>query len=57
MEHIDKKDKEYIKEANENVEPNPWLKRVGWVRHLKDKNPNQLRVAIEPLDPSEEPEL
>jgi hypothetical protein len=57
MEHIEKKDKERVIEANENIEPNPWLKRVGWVRHLKDKNPDQLRAAIEPPDASEEPEL
>ena len=57
MEHIEKKDKERIMEADENVEPNPWLKWVGQVQHLKDKNPDQLRVAIEPPDASEEPEL
>jgi hypothetical protein len=33
------------------------LKWVGWVQHLKDKNPNQLRVAIEPPNASEEPKL
>ena len=57
IEHIEKKDKERVKEANENAEPNPWLKRVGWIRHLKDKNPDQLRAAIEPPDPSKEAEL
>jgi len=57
LEHIEKKAKETIQEADENSEPNPWLKRVGWVRHLKDKNPDRLRAAIEPPDASEEPEL
>jgi hypothetical protein len=57
LEHIEKKEKEKVEEADENAEPNPWLKRVGWVRHLKDKNPERLRAAIEPPNPNEEPEL
>jgi len=57
LEHIEKKAKEKVEEADENAEPNPWLKRVGWVRHLKGKNPDRLRAAIEPPDPNEEPEL
>src|ERR1700722_18121406 len=57
MEHIEKKVAESIQEADENIDPNPWLKRVGWIRHLKDKNPKRLRAAIEPPDASKEPEL
>ena len=57
MEHIEKKAKESVQEADENAEPNPWLKRVGWIRHLKEKNPERLRAAIKPPDPNEEPEL
>ena len=57
LEHIEKKAKEKVEEADENAEPNPWLKRVGWIRHLKDKNPERLRAAIEPPNPNEEPEL
>ena len=38
--YIEKKAKEKVEEANENAEPNLWLRRVGWVRHLKDKNPD-----------------
>src|SRR5277367_1530952 len=57
LEHIEKKAKEKVEEADENAEPNPWLKRVGWVRHLKGKNPERLRAAIEPPNPNEEPEL
>jgi hypothetical protein len=57
LEHIEKKAKESVQEADENAEPNPWLKQVGWVRHLKDKNPERLRAAIEPPNASEEPEL
>jgi hypothetical protein len=56
LEHI-KKAKEKVKEADENAEPNPWLKRVGWVRHLKEKDPERLRAAIEPPNPNEEPKL
>jgi hypothetical protein len=29
LEHIKKKAKEKVEEADENAEPNPWLKRVG----------------------------
>jgi hypothetical protein len=57
LEHIKKKAKESVQEADENAEPNPWLKQVGWVRHLKDKNLKRLRAAIEPPNASEEPEL
>jgi hypothetical protein len=57
MNHIEKKDKERVREVDENAEPNPWLKQVSWVQHLKEKNPDQLRAAIEPPDASEEPEL
>jgi hypothetical protein len=57
MEHIEKKAKESIQEADDNAEPNPWLRRVGWVRHLKEKNPERLRTAVEPANASEEPEL
>lgn len=57
MEHIEKKTKESIQEADENKEPNPQLRRVGWVQHLKEKNPDRLRAAIEPPNASEEPEL
>jgi hypothetical protein len=50
MEHIEKKAKESVQEADESAEPNPWLNRVGWIRHLKEKNPERLRAAIEPPD-------
>src|SRR5271170_4324576 len=57
LEHIEKKAKEKVEEADDNAEPNPWLKRVGWVRHVKGKNPDQLRAAVEPASAIEEPEL
>lgn len=53
LEHIKKKAKEKVKEADKNAEPNPWLKRVGWVRRLKEKDPERLRAAIEPPKASE----
>jgi Orsellinic acid/F9775 biosynthesis cluster protein D len=57
LKHIKKKAKEKVEEADENAEPNPWLKRVGWVRHLKEKNLNQLRAAVELVNAIKEPEL
>ena len=57
LEHIEKKTKASIEEVDESLEPNPWLQRVGWVRHLKDKDPERLRAAVEPPDPSTEAEL
>ena len=57
LEHIEKKAKEKVKEADKNVEPNLQLKRVGWVQHLKEKDPKRLREAIKPLNASEKLEL
>jgi hypothetical protein len=57
LKHIEKKTKESIEEVDENLEPKPWLKRVGWVRHLKGKDPERLRATIEPPDATQEPEL
>jgi hypothetical protein len=57
MERIEKKAKESIQEADENMEANPWLKQVGWIRHLKEKNLERLRAAIKLPDASEEAEL
>jgi len=48
---------ENFKEADKNTGPNPWLKRVVCVRNLKNKDPERLRAAIEPLDASKKPEL
>jgi hypothetical protein len=43
--------------SHKNTEPNPWLKRVVWVRLLRNKDPERLRVAIEPPDASKKPAL
>jgi hypothetical protein len=48
LEHIEKKTRASIEEVDENLEPNPWLRRVGWVRHLTGKDPERLRAAVEP---------
>ena len=52
-----KKAAEKFKQADKNTEPNPWLKRVVWVRHLKNKDPELLRAAIDPPDASKKTEL
>ena len=57
LKHIEKKAKEKVEEADENAKLNPWLKRVGWVQHLKEKDLERLRAAIEPPNPNEEPKL
>ena len=57
MEHIEKQTKASIEEVDESLEPNLWLQRVGWVRHLKDKDLERLRAAVEPADKIQEPEL
>jgi hypothetical protein len=57
LKHIERKTKASIGEVDENLEPNPWLKRVGWVRHLKGKDLDRLRAAVEPPDAAQEPEL
>ena len=33
---------EKVKEADKNTELNPQLKRIVWVRHLKNKDPERL---------------
>jgi superfamily II DNA helicase RecQ len=55
--HMENKTKASIEEVDENLEPNPWLTRVGWNRHLQKKDPGQLRAAVEPPDPTDEHEL
>ena len=42
MEHIKKKAKEKVKEADKNAKPNLQLKQVGWVCYLKEKDPKRL---------------
>lgn len=51
------KTKVNIEEVDENLEPNPQLKRVEQVRHLQGKDPEQLRAAIEPPNATKEAEL
>ena len=42
LEHIEKKAKEKVEEADENAEPNPWLKRVGWVQTFEREEPRTI---------------
>jgi superfamily II DNA helicase RecQ len=57
LKHIEQKEKESIKRVDENKEPNPWLKRVGWATHLAGKNPEKLRGTVEPVETTKEPML
>lgn len=45
-----------ITEPEEAREPNPWLRRVGWVEHLGALDPKELRALVAPVK-DDEPEL
>jgi hypothetical protein len=45
-----------ITEPEESREPNPWLRRVGWVEHLGTLDRKELRALIAPVK-DDEPEL
>lgn len=53
---MEDENKKTIIESEESREPNPWLRRVGWVGHTSGLNPEYLREWIEPPG-EEEPEL
>lgn len=46
-----------IQATDESKEPNPWLRRTGWARHLGGFDREELRALVGPVDPEEEPEL
>lgn len=50
LDRIAKKSRETIKAMDESKEPNPWLRRVGWVGHLEGKDPPRLLAAIQKPD-------
>ena len=52
----EEKERRYIKEVEESREPNPWLRRVGWVAHLAGLDREEIRTWIEMPD-NEEPDL
>ena len=45
-----------ITEPEEAREPNPWLRRVGWVEHLGAFDREELRALVAPVK-DDEPEL
>jgi hypothetical protein len=47
---------EKIKATDESREPNPWLRRVGWARHLSGLERTKLRALVRPVE-AEEPVL
>lgn len=46
-------EKRAIEVADERKEPNPWVERTGWARHLKGLAPDRLRKTIEPVQDDE----
>lgn len=52
LEKIKNKEKKSIDVADENAQPNPWLMRVLWHKHLEGKNATRLQRAIEPANAS-----
>jgi superfamily II DNA helicase RecQ len=46
-----------IKATDESREPNPWLRRVGWVQHLSGLDRTKLVELVGPVNIPEEPEL
>ncbi|KAL7940340.1 hypothetical protein V8C42DRAFT_356318 [Trichoderma barbatum] len=52
-EKLEKKRQARIRVADEKKEPNPWLERTGWARHLEGLNPEKLRDAAGPITDEE----
>jgi superfamily II DNA helicase RecQ len=46
-----------IHATDESKEPNPWLRRTGWARHLGGFDQEELRALIKPVNAEREPEL
>jgi hypothetical protein len=46
-----------IKATDESKEPNPWLRRTGWTRHLGDFDREELRALVRPVEAEKEPGL
>lgn len=43
-----------IRAANDKLEPNPWLQRVGWAEHLRGLRISQLYETMAPIREAEE---
>ena len=52
----EEKERRSIQEAEESREPNPWLRRVGWVAHLARLDRTEIQEWIE-MPKDDKPEL
>jgi len=57
MSKVDDVQQRKIKATDESKEPNPWLRRTGWARHLGRFDREELRALVRPVDPEKDPEL
>ncbi|PVH71468.1 hypothetical protein DL98DRAFT_615427, partial [Cadophora sp. DSE1049] len=56
MQQADEEQRRRITEPEAAREPNPWLRRVGWVEHSEGFDRTELRVLVAPVK-DDEPEL
>ena len=56
MQQADEEQRRQITEPEEAREPNPWLRRVGWVEHLGAFDRGELQALVAPVT-DDEPEL
>ncbi|KAL3420487.1 hypothetical protein PVAG01_08986 [Phlyctema vagabunda] len=49
----EEKERKQIIEPDEGREPNPWLRRVGWVPHLASLDRDEVRELVEPVEGDE----
>ena len=54
---VDDVQRRKIKATDESKEPNPWLRRTGWARHLGRFDREELRALVRPVEAEKEPEL
>ena len=56
MQQADEEQRRQITKPEESREPNPWLRRIGWVEHSEGFNREELRALVVPVK-DDEPEL
>jgi O-methyltransferase involved in polyketide biosynthesis len=56
MQQAEEEARRQITEPEEAREPNPWLRRVGWVEHSEAFDREELRALVAPIK-DDEPEL
>jgi hypothetical protein len=56
LERADEEERRQIREPEESREPNPWLRRVGWVSHLAGLDRQEMRKLVSGVS-EDEPEL